>query len=101
MALALWRNNRAARQGEVVEVGPDTVRVIRLGAQGPEGTVQFATGWVRVAVSHDRKIANRITLTERGRTCSIGECLSPDERRALACALTASLAQARARLGTA
>jgi uncharacterized membrane protein len=96
MALALWSNNRAARRLEVVEVGPDVVRVTRVSARGHEETLDFSTGWVRLAVSHDRRIAHRVTLTERGRTCSIGECLSPDERRALAAAISASLARARA-----
>lgn len=95
MSLALWSNNRSARRGEIVEVGPDVVRVVRMGVRGPEASVQFSTGWVRVAVSHDRQIAHRVTLSERGQACSIGECLSPQERRELAAALAASLAQAR------
>ncbi|MGE0699664.1 MAG: DUF2244 domain-containing protein [Hyphomicrobiaceae bacterium] len=95
LALALWCNNRAARKGELIEVGPKTVRIVRLGPHGPENVSELATAWVRVVVSHDRQVASRITLRERGHACSIGECLSPDERKSLAEALSRSLAAAR------
>ena len=95
LGLALWCNNRAARKGEMIEIGPDVVKVTRIGAAGPVGSMQFATGWVRIAVSNDRRVASRLTLTESGRACSVGECLSPEERKSLAVALTRSLAAAR------
>lgn len=96
MALALWSNNRSARRGEVVEIGPEVVRVVSTGANGRETSVQFSTDWVRLAVRTDRTLAHRVTLTESGRSCSLGECLSPEERRELALALSESLARARA-----
>ena len=96
MSLALWSNTRSARRGEIVEVGPDVVRIVRMGVHGPEASVHFSTGWVRVAVSHDRQMAHRLTISEKGRVCSVGECLSPAERQELAAAIRASLAQARA-----
>lgn len=96
MSLALWSNTRSARRGEIVEVGPDVVRIVRMGVHGPEASVHFSTGWVRVAVSHDRQMAHRLTFSEKGRVCSVGECLSPAERQELAAAIRASLAQARA-----
>lgn len=93
--LALWSNNRAGRRGEMIDIGPDIVRFTRLGPRGPEQTIEFATGWVRVATSSDRRVAHRITLAESGRTCSVGECLSPEERKALAAALMSNLEKAR------
>jgi uncharacterized membrane protein len=95
LAWALRCNNRAARKGEKIDVGPDVVTVTRWGAKGPTGTVQFKTGWVRLALRHDRDVFNRLVLTESGRTCSIGDYLSPDERKALAAALSVTIAEAR------
>ncbi|MEZ5818366.1 MAG: DUF2244 domain-containing protein [Hyphomicrobiaceae bacterium] len=96
LALALWCNNRAAaRSRETVEIGPEVVTITRRDGKRGTSQMQFATGWVRVAVSHDRAITNRVTLSESGRTCSIGEYLSPDERVSLAHALEAKLAEAR------
>lgn len=96
LAVAFRCNNRAAaRAGETVEIGPDIVRVVRRNGKVGEPPVEFSTGWVRLAVTHDRKVANRITLQQSGRTCTLGECLSPDERAMLAKELAAALAEAR------
>ena len=95
LSLALWCNNRAARFGEVVEIGPQIVKVTRLGTRGPIGSTQFATGWVRVTMRQDRRIANRLVLTQSGRSCSIAEYLSPGERKCLAQALSATVDTAR------
>jgi uncharacterized membrane protein len=93
LAFALWWNSRAAaRIGETIEIGADVVEVIPRRDRRP---IAFKTGWVRVEVSQDRKVANRITLSESGRSCSVGECLSPEERLSLARALKAALAAAR------
>lgn len=93
--LAFVSNMRAARMSEKVEIGPRIVRVERVDAQGRCRTVEFSTHWVRVLVSDDRDTANRITLTESGRRVSIGEFLSPAERKSLADAIRSSLAAAR------
>src|SRR5690606_6605278 len=82
--LALASNTRAARMSEQVEIGPKLVRVHRLDPRGRRSTVEFSTHWVRVTGSHDRNIANRITLAESGRSISLGEFLSPAERSNLA-----------------
>lgn len=95
LALALWSNNRAARSVEKIEIGPRSVTVTRIGTQGQSGSMQFATGWVRVDLSDHRRIANRLVLTESGRSCPIGEYLSPEERAALAQALETTLAAVR------
>lgn len=93
--LALTSNVRAARMSEQVEIGPKVVRVHRLDPRGRRRTVEFSTHWVRVVVSHDRAISNRVTLAESGRSISLGEFLSPAERSSLADAIRASLAAAR------
>ena len=96
LAFAFRSNNRAAaRSGETVEIGPDVVRITRRGGRGSMAPIEFSTGWVRVAVIQDRNVANRITFQQSGRSCSIGECLSPDERATRAIALQEALAKAR------
>jgi uncharacterized membrane protein len=96
LAVAFRCNNRAAaRTGEKIEIGPDVVKVMRRSGKGAVAPIEFSTAWVRLAVTQDRKVANRITLNQSGRSCSVGECLSPEERVELAKALEAALAQAR------
>lgn len=97
LALAFWCNNRAARrQWECVEIGPDVVRVVQHGPRnGMRRTVEFNTHWVSVRLDDTPRVANRIVLSQSGRRCAIGAFLSPDERKALAGELNASLARAR------
>jgi len=96
LAFAFRCNNRAAaRSGETVEIWPDVVRVARRTGKGWQPPVEFATGWVRITLAQDRNVANRIMLRQSGRSCSVGEFLSPDERAALARELEAALTVAR------
>ena len=93
LALAFWCNNRAARFAETIEIGPDVVSVSRRGFKGGSETT-FTTAWVRIQLSDDRYMANRLTLAESGRRRSVGEFLSPEERGALAVALRARIDEA-------
>lgn len=95
LAVAFWANNRAARRGETLEIGPERVRVTRPGPRGSSTTREFSTGWVRVSLEHDRHVTNRLVLSESGRRCTIAACLSPAERQTLAEAIRESLAHAR------
>lgn len=95
LAAAFWANNRAARRGETLEIGPQRVRVTRPGPRGISTTREFSTGWVRVTLEHDRHGTNRLVLSESGRRCTIAACLSPTERQTLAEAIRESLARAR------
>ncbi|MEZ5850043.1 MAG: DUF2244 domain-containing protein [Hyphomicrobiaceae bacterium] len=98
LAVAFWSNNRAARKSEAVRISPDRVIVTRTDrAGGPRQVACFSTHWVRVVVSQDRDVTNRLTLTESGRTLSIAEFLSPEERGDLAESLKARLHEARNR----
>lgn len=91
LGLAFWLNNRAARFHELIEIGPELVRVSRAGPAAAAATVSFNRYWVRVCVTSDRYVENRITLTESGRCFSVGEFLTPEERADLAKALEQSL----------
>ncbi len=96
LAFALWWNNRtAASTGETVEISPGIVRVSRRIGRRVHPPMEFHTAWVRLSVTDDRRVSNRITLSESGRSCSIGDFLSPEERLELARALDASLSEAR------
>lgn len=95
LALALWCNNRAARYAEIVQIDPKVLRVTRSGRTRAARHIEFATGWVRVALTDDGHGGNRLVLSESGRRCVLGTCLSPMERQALATALHESLARAR------
>src|SRR5690606_5911592 len=86
---------RAARISEKVEIGPRVVRVERIDSHGRRRTTEFSTHWVRLVLSDDRDVANRLTLTESGRSISIGEFLSPAERKSLAAAIRSTLAAVR------
>ena len=64
-------------------------------ARDPQVT-EFNTSWVRVLLTDDRQVCNRLTLTESGRSVSVGEFLSPEERAQLAEAMGTALAELRA-----
>jgi uncharacterized membrane protein len=98
ISVALASNIRSAQAREVVEIGPQVVQVHRVEADGRCRTTAFATYWVRIVVSHDRKVASHITLIQSGRRMSIGTFLSPAERETLASTLREALAEAKGRL---
>ena len=91
LSLALRHNNRAALAHEVVEVTPWVVRVSRIGFGSPASPIDFNAFWVRLRISTDRYVEDRITLMEGRRRVSVGNCLSPEERRKLAEALHTSI----------
>lgn len=95
LALAFWSNIRSARCRESIEIGPHVIRVTKVPVRGMPRTLEFDTYWVQLNVRQDRAIANRIVLRERGRSCSIGEFLSPDERKRLAAELIDTIAAVR------
>jgi uncharacterized membrane protein len=91
LALALWVNHRSARMAEIIEINPDVVHVARFGPATARHEERFNAAWLRISVRSDRTVADRVTLCESGRSMSIGEFLSPQERIALTEALKASL----------
>jgi uncharacterized membrane protein len=95
LAFALWVNNRSARLVERIVIGPCAVRVVRSRPTKQAEIAEFNTAWVRVVVSDERLVSKRLVLTESGRSISVGEFLSPEERVQLADAVRASLAELR------
>lgn len=92
---AFLSNMRAAQIAERVEIGPRFVRVERVDRNGRCRTTEFSTRWVRLVLRDDWDVANRLMLTESGRSVSIGEFLSPAERKSLADAISSTLAAVR------
>jgi len=99
LALAFWASFRSARSVERIVIGPQVVRIERRHADRVSAVAEFSTSWVRVDVSRDRDVDNRLMLVESGRRASIGEFLSPIERQHLAEALRTGLATVRHRTG--
>lgn len=95
LATAFWANGRAARMAERIEIRPDVVRILRYGTATKPFSAEFKTHWVRVVVSQHRDIGNRVTLRESGRSVSLGEFLSHEERLQLAAALEDEIARMR------
>ncbi len=89
--IALWSafylNNRAARFCETIEISPDEVVASRAGPSlqpSEQQTVTFNPYWLRIDVSSDRHVENRITLRQSDRCFSLGEFLAPAERKHIA-----------------
>jgi uncharacterized membrane protein len=80
---------------ERIVIGPCAVRVVRSRPTKQAEIAEFHTAWVRVVVSDERLVSKRLVLTESGRSISVGEFLSPEERVQLADAVRASLAELR------
>jgi uncharacterized membrane protein len=96
LALALWANNRSGRLVERIVIDPRSVKVVRSQPARESQVAEFNTSWVRVLLTDDRQVSNRLTLTESGRSVSVGEFLSPEERAQLAEAMRMALAELRA-----
>lgn len=92
---AFLSNMRSARISERVEIGPKLIRVERIDPNGRCRTAEFSTHWVRLVLRDDWEVPNRLTLTESGRSVSIGDFLSPAERKSLADAISSTLAAVR------
>lgn len=97
LALAFWLNMRRAARLEVIDIGENTVRVMTSYLGRHELVGHFTPAWVRIDLSDAFKMEKRLVLRESGRAVSIGDCLSPPEREALAGELREKIKQARDR----
>ena len=95
VSVAFWRNNKAARFHEVIDVTPRAVRIARVGPASTQAGAEFDTHWVQLSVETDRYVENRITFRERGRSYSPGVFLAPEERKSLAETLRLGMRAAR------
>ena len=98
--LLLWGafklNYRAGRRYESVRLTPERLEVAQVQPSGAAERHAFAPPhWLAVVLEETTGGGNRLTLRSHGRSLSIGEFLSPDERVELAQALRGALARLR------
>jgi len=88
LAIALRANDRAARMAQIIELGPDAIRIREVGPASRAGTsAEFDPYWVRVIDIADPRAGPRVLLRQSGRSVSVGDFLSPGERTRLAAEL--------------
>ena len=99
-ALAIWWafrvNFRRARASEEIRITPSELRLRRVSHRGH--VVEFVLNplWVRLdQIGHAEYGIEKLYLTSRGRSVSIGSFLGPDEKASFAKALNAALQAAR------
>lgn len=95
LAFAFWVSARRARLAEIIDVSPEEITVSRSQRGHVRLVARFNPHWVRLLMRSDRYVKNRIILSESGRAVSVGEFLSPPERKDLADALLTCLEQAK------
>lgn len=91
IAVAFWLNTRAGRMAERIRLDRKALTVTHVGPTGARRDWSFEPAWVRVAL-HERP-NGRLTITTNGKGVAIAEFLSPRERREVADALSAALAE--------
>jgi len=99
LAVAFWLNTRRAERLEIIDVSANLVRVMTSYLGRHQLVDRFNPAWMRVELSDEYKIEKRLILRESGRAVSIGDCLSPGEREALATDLREKIRLARKGLG--
>jgi uncharacterized membrane protein len=93
--LAFRMNYRSARQRERIRLGPDTLRVERIGVRGDRREWRFQPYWLRVVFEEKDEETNRLLITSHGRWLALGAFLGPAQRRDLAASLQDALGRWR------
>ncbi len=88
-------NYRRARMFEELVLTREALTVRRVDLRGAEKRWSFQPYWLQVRMDDPPEPASRLTLRSHGRSLSIGDFLSPDERLALAKELRRHLAVCR------
>ncbi|MCP5082043.1 MAG: DUF2244 domain-containing protein [Alphaproteobacteria bacterium] len=91
LVYGLWRNSQAVRNREIVEVSRRAIRVCCLSPVTQRRTIDFNPYWVKVRLTTDRYVEDRVVLSEGQKRRSVGDILSAPERRTLAKALQESI----------
>jgi uncharacterized membrane protein len=93
--IAFRINYRRARMYETLHLTREALTVRRVDHRGGETHWRFAPTWLQVLLDDPPARGSRLTLRSHGRSLAIGGFLTPEERRGLADALRAALAEAR------
>ena len=102
LAATWWFIERNYRDGtlvELVEITPETIRVVRHEPDGTTRRWEANPYWVRIALRPDGPVENYLTLKGGGREIELGAFLSPEERIELKDALENAIARARSATG--
>lgn len=93
---AFTLNFRSGRRYEVLRLTRERLEVAKVAPSGTAARHDFAPPhWLAVILEETTGGGNRLTLRSHGRSLSIGEFLTPDEREELARALRGALARLR------
>ncbi len=96
IAAAFHFSNRRARQAERVLVSVDAVTVLRVDAQGEPATVWTSpTAFTRVLVEAEEDDQPEVHIKLSGRSLTVAQALSPQERTDFAQALDRAIRRAQ------
>ena len=94
--LAFRANYRSARAYEEVTVTASELKVRQVGHRGRVREWTLNPVWVKLdRIVHEEFGIERLFLVSRGRRLTIGQALSPDEKKDFASALSAAIGEAK------
>ena len=93
--IAFRINYRRGCMYETLRLTHDTLTVRRVGHSGGESRWRFQPAWLQILLNDPPAHGSPLTLRSHGKSLAIGGFLSAEERRGLADALAAALAEAR------
>jgi len=94
---ALFRLNfRSLSRYETIRLTDTELELCRIAPDGATERITFQPYWLKVAIEEAPGRASRLVLSSHGRSVAVGGFLAPDERVALAEALTDALQRQRA-----
>ncbi len=93
--IAFRINYRRARMYETLHLTRDALTVRRVDHWGGESHWRFTPAWLQVLLDDPPAHGSPLTLRSHGKSLAIGGFLTAEERRGLADALAAALAEAR------
>lgn len=88
LAAGLWWGMRDNAYREVISVADDVIRV-EAGRHQPERRWEFQRAWAQVRLEPGPYVTSpsRLWLGSHGQGCVLGQCLTDEERAAVACRL--------------
>jgi uncharacterized membrane protein len=98
--IAFKVNYRAGRMVETVEIGQPDVVLTRVHPSGRREQFALNAYWAKVQLREHHNGSTTLSVGSHGDRLSFGAFLTDDERRDLASAMSAALADARQRLAT-
>jgi uncharacterized membrane protein len=93
--IAFRINYRRARMYETLRLTREALTVRRVDHRGGENRWRFQPAWLQILLDDPPASGSPLTLRSHGQSLAIGGFLTAEERRGLAEALAAALAEAR------